>query len=315
MKIAVLSDIHGNKHALEAVLNDIKHLGIEKLIFVGDYLGEFSNPNEVLALIKNNNNYEIVSGNKERYFEDDHFSTKDVWVHDHFSGLYWNHEHITSSNHEYMSNMSREKYLTYNNQQILCTHDISDIFKNPSFRKFSSSNYSLLHSKQDMDKKDYLNYVKATLIEDMDFIDELNTIDARIIITGHSHVQWHCFIGDKLLLNPGSIGLPLDHQVGAAYTIINIKDDEVAVEEKRIKYNLDAAINELKKSDLYIKAKFWCDMAISQLQSGKDEISFFFKHVGLIQRNYESKSYWPVDNDIYREACLSWEDSKGNLIP
>ena len=37
MKIAVISDIHGNMEALEAVLNDIKDIACEKIFMLGDY--------------------------------------------------------------------------------------------------------------------------------------------------------------------------------------------------------------------------------------------------------------------------------------
>ena len=37
MKIAVISDIHGNIDALEAVIKDIKNIGCEKVFVLGDY--------------------------------------------------------------------------------------------------------------------------------------------------------------------------------------------------------------------------------------------------------------------------------------
>ena len=44
MKIAVLSDIHGNHIALETCIEEIERRNIDKLIFLGDYVGELAYP-------------------------------------------------------------------------------------------------------------------------------------------------------------------------------------------------------------------------------------------------------------------------------
>ena len=44
MKIAVLSDIHGNHVALKKCIEEIKKRGVRKLIFLGDYVGELAYP-------------------------------------------------------------------------------------------------------------------------------------------------------------------------------------------------------------------------------------------------------------------------------
>ena len=65
MKIAVLSDIHGNKDALKAVLEDIKYRGIDKIYNLGDTLYGPLFPLETYEMIKNTN-IKSVSGNCDR---------------------------------------------------------------------------------------------------------------------------------------------------------------------------------------------------------------------------------------------------------
>lgn len=48
MKIAVISDIHGNIFALEAVLQDIFDIGVDRIFFLGDLTGYYYHPKEVL---------------------------------------------------------------------------------------------------------------------------------------------------------------------------------------------------------------------------------------------------------------------------
>ena len=71
MKIAVLSDIHGNHFALEKCIEEIKNRQIDKLIFLGDYLGELAYPQKTMNIINTLRQcYEcyFVRGNKEDYW-------------------------------------------------------------------------------------------------------------------------------------------------------------------------------------------------------------------------------------------------------
>ena len=52
MKIAILSDIHGNVFALESVLNAVKKKGIDTLIIAGDFVGYYFWPADVFSLLE-----------------------------------------------------------------------------------------------------------------------------------------------------------------------------------------------------------------------------------------------------------------------
>lgn len=66
-RIAVFSDIHGNVHALEAIINDIKLNNIDEVICLGDTLGLGPMPGECIDLIIDNN-INVVLGNHELYY-------------------------------------------------------------------------------------------------------------------------------------------------------------------------------------------------------------------------------------------------------
>ena len=54
MKRAVISDIHSNLEALEAVLQDIKNQGITEIYCLGDTVGYGPNPIECIELVRKN---------------------------------------------------------------------------------------------------------------------------------------------------------------------------------------------------------------------------------------------------------------------
>ena len=70
MKLAVISDIHGNLPALNAVLDDAKRRGITEYVFTGDYCLSGPYPDECVAAMNAVENKYIIRGNEEKYLED-----------------------------------------------------------------------------------------------------------------------------------------------------------------------------------------------------------------------------------------------------
>ena len=71
MKIAVISDIHSNIYALEAVLEDMESRNIDLIACTGDLVGYGTRPNEVINTIRENRiltimgNYDDAIGNSK----------------------------------------------------------------------------------------------------------------------------------------------------------------------------------------------------------------------------------------------------------
>ncbi len=71
MKIAVLSDIHGNYLALQECLKHAKSQKVDRFLFLGDYLGEFPYPQNTMKILydlQQNESCTFIRGNKEDYW-------------------------------------------------------------------------------------------------------------------------------------------------------------------------------------------------------------------------------------------------------
>lgn len=64
MRYAVLSDVHGNLEAFQAVLEDLARQDAERIVFLGDIVGYGANPRECIALLQNNAHV-MVAGNHD----------------------------------------------------------------------------------------------------------------------------------------------------------------------------------------------------------------------------------------------------------
>jgi hypothetical protein len=65
--VAIISDIHGNLPALEAVIADIEQQGIQERVCLGDIVGYGSQPSECIELLLAKNFHVIIQGNHDAY--------------------------------------------------------------------------------------------------------------------------------------------------------------------------------------------------------------------------------------------------------
>ena len=70
MKFAIISDIHGNYPALEAVMESVQRQGISHYLFAGDYCLSGPWPDKCVSKIKAVPEKHIIRGNEEKYLED-----------------------------------------------------------------------------------------------------------------------------------------------------------------------------------------------------------------------------------------------------
>ena len=66
VKVAIISDIHGNSIALKEVLKDARENGVNEYIFSGDLVNDLPFGNETLEIVKSISK-DVLKGNKEQY--------------------------------------------------------------------------------------------------------------------------------------------------------------------------------------------------------------------------------------------------------
>ena len=97
---------------------------------------------------------------------------------------------------------------------------------------------------------------------DLDFwTRRLQNIDADVICIGHTHMPYVLEVGDKLVINPGSIGQSRDGDPRASYAVI----EDYKVDLKRIDYPIEETVATVKASMLPDSAK---DMLIDVFRTG-----------------------------------------------
>ncbi|MBU1049335.1 metallophosphatase family protein [Candidatus Bipolaricaulota bacterium] len=227
-KIAVLSDIHGNMRALDAVLVDIKHRCVDQVINLGDCAYGPFNPIPVLdRLIEST--IPTVSGNEDQILVDPLLA----------DGLSqtarFTQSFLTQRHAEWLAALP----LRIEREDLIAFH------AQPNDR----AAYLLIRPTADGGVR------PATQDE---FADLLSDVLQPLILCGHDHLPRSLILADgRMIVNPGSVGCPaydddapIPHRVAngtphARYTVVEIRDGVIRVEPIRVVYDWNAAADEV----------------------------------------------------------------------
>jgi len=222
MKIAILSDIHGNSSALENVLTEIRTLKITKLLILGDFVGYYYHPDKVFELLEGWD-YQFIKGNHESMMlEAANCSKTRELVHKQYgSGV----------------NFALER---------LDPLHIKKLQTAPSIRPIKIMEASILMCHGSPWGEDEYVYPDAP----QTVLERCLESSHDYVLLGHTH---HPFIfkGTKnILVNPGSVGQSRKRGGKACWAIIDIHSK--IVELKETAYDVASLITEAKKQDPHI---------------------------------------------------------------
>ena len=197
MKIAVISDIHGNHLALKAVLKKIKTLRIKKILILGDFVGYYYWP-EIVIKELNKFNYIAIKGNHEDMLKD-YLSDKEVRKKINIKyghGINFALKKLKKKDLDWLINLPDRKILRISGNNILLCHGApwnknEYIYPN-KFYKF---------------KKKYLEF------------------PFKWILQGHTHYPMIQVLDNSIVVNPGSVGQPRDGSCGAQWAMIDTKNN------------------------------------------------------------------------------------------
>jgi len=177
MKIAVISDVHGNIWALEAVLENIKQRKIDHIFDLGDSLEGTLEPQKTFELFKSYN-IKSLKGNQDKLILDSIDKEN------------------TNQTIKYVINQLDQEALKWLNQLP------DERILNDSVIMFHGTNSN---NSEYLVEKSNVNYVGIKSVVELDKI--LSKIKQKTILCGHSHTPRLLETKNKTVINPGSVGL------------------------------------------------------------------------------------------------------------
>ena len=222
MKLAVISDIHGNLFALEKVLEDIEHEKCDNIICLGDLAMAGPEPDKTVELVKQMN-WDVVQGNTDKMiveFNEEMFNALKGQIPIMANALRNDAEVISDENKEYLKNLPEKLEININNTPIL-----------------------LVHGSPRRNNEDISPDLPLEKVEEM-----VEGTDSRLILCGHTHLP--CVYqtnSGKTVVNVGSVGRPFTEKPVSCYAIVTFDEIGFGVEHKFVEYDNVSASETLAK--------------------------------------------------------------------
>jgi predicted phosphodiesterase len=232
MRLAVLSDVHGNLLALEAILADLAAQGTPDAVWVlGDLVAFCPWPTETLARLRALPDVALLQGNTDRYLvtgrrpvfpvrSPEEWAAMPTRLAERDANFRWTVERLSYADHEFLRDLPPQLEMEV-----------------PDYGRVVA-----VHATPTDDE--------ATLYPDTpgdQVRPHLAGLEARLLLYGHTHRSVDRVVDGVRLVNDGSAGMPLDGDPRPAYALLDFADGQCAVTIRRVAYDVEAVVAELER--------------------------------------------------------------------
>lgn len=226
MKIAVISDLHGNMEAIEAVMEDIKKRECEKIFVLGDYAMAGAEPNNAVDYfikLQGKCDCKLIQGNTDLMIAD----------------------------------FSEELYETLKEKAPIMAEALKDDARtlNPVQKSFLKNlpiqietevdgvKFLLVHGSPRKNNEDILPETPMAEVEKM-----VEKVDADVVLCGHTHIPCGFQTSNKkTVVNVGSVGRPFTPEAKSCYLTVVVENGSYVFEHHFVDYNRKKASEKLAK--------------------------------------------------------------------
>ena len=241
MKIAAISDIHGNIDALEAVMEDIKNEGCEKIYVLGDYAMAGPEPSLVVDWFFKKQfdpNFKMIQGNTDSMianYNNELYETLKLKAPIMAEALKNDVTILNPIQKEFLQNLPIQLEIEEEGVKIL-----------------------LVHGSPRKNNEDISPNLPLEKIEEM-----LDNVNADVILCGHTHLPCGYQTAKKqTVVNVGSVGRPFTEEPKSCYLKLTITNRKCLFEHRFVNYNKELACSRLKKRN-FIGADKLADMLLN----------------------------------------------------
>lgn len=222
MKLAVISDIHGNLEAFNSFLDTVGDYSV--CICLGDLVDYGPRPKQVIKAVSEHADF-IVMGNHDLavatgvdcgcsyHMKELSIKTREFTVNS-----------LDKEDVDSLKQLAKEKFLNFDGRRTYIVHASKS---DPFYR------YLLPKTR------------------DSELIYEFEDTRADLVLAGHTHFPMVRQLRDLLFVNPGSLGQPRDGDPRASYAVI----DGDNVEIRRVEYDIEKEAAEIMRTGLEDKVK------------------------------------------------------------
>jgi putative phosphoesterase len=220
VKVCLLSDVHGNLPALEAVLADADARGAMRVWNLGDATGYGPFPDEVVAALRGAAELSILGNYDAKVLAFP--ANKAKWQRkktpDKYLAFRWAYEALSDESREWLATLQPHARATVESVRVLLVHGSPDA----------------------------IDEAVSDATPEARLVELAARADADLVLAGHTHAALDRTAGGVRFVNPGSVGRPEGDDPRASYAILDFHDGQVDVEPIRLDYDVERTVRELE---------------------------------------------------------------------
>jgi putative phosphoesterase len=229
-RIAVLSDIHGNSVALEAVQKELKREKPDFVLVAGDLVLNGPDPNgaiDALRALEADGAY-IVSGNTDIAVADFDYGAAFPQYQDGVpeaitAAAEWAHDELGDDQLAWLRRLPAERRIRAGEDQLVL----------------------VVHASPGSQTRGFDQALDANVI-----LERASGTDARVICVGHTHLPEVRDLGWKVIVNGGSAGYVFDGEPTASWAMVTVDGTDVTAQIRRTEYDVLAVANAISARGL-----------------------------------------------------------------
>lgn len=234
MRLGVISDIHGNRLALDAVLAELAREGVDEIVCLGD-VAVGPQPAEALDRVRKLG-CGVVMGNWDAAFLNAMPDPQDEIGRMLVELAEWWAASLTPADREFMQSFAPTLDVRVGEVDVLCFHG---------------------------SPRSHDDQIYATT-PDEELRAMLGGFEAPVFVGGHTHVQIVRRVDERLIFNPGSVGLPFREwwprpvriSPWAEYGVLSSEEGRLSLDLRRTPFDVDALL-EISRSSGMPHADWW----------------------------------------------------------
>ena len=213
MRIAVLSDIHANAQALEAVMSDVVNQGCEHVFCLGDIALAGPQPKEVIDYVMAQNTWTVIQGNTDKMIAQYGPEVME----------------FLEAQYPVMANALADDVSVINDAHRAFLAELPPIL---SF-EVEGCTVLLTHGSPRANNEDILPGMPLEIVEEI-----IAGTTEKLILCGHTHVPCGYQTNtNQTVVNVGSVGRPMTQEPKACYAIIDFANGSFEVRHRFVTYD------------------------------------------------------------------------------
>ncbi len=231
MRRALISDIHGNLEALQAVLEDIRQQGVTEIYCLGDIIGYGPNPRECIDLVLDCQACILGNHDQGALFDPEGFNSGAE------RAIFWTREQLESPRGDQAANARRWDFL---GELPRCIREDRFLFVHGSARN-PLNEYVFPEDAYNQRKMEKIfGLVEQYCFQGHTHVPGVFTEGSNFLAPDEINYEY-ALAGEKLMVNVGSVGQPRDSDNRACYVVLT--DDKL--EYRRVPYDFEVTAKKI----------------------------------------------------------------------